>query len=666
MHRSSTIVLAGVLAFAGVAGAQQGKFLDLVVTTNDGDSIVEPGESALICLYVNMTPNVGEGIAAFGAAVFDTVNVQNGETGQITDYGCLNPLDLCSPNDQTTSDGVNLFGTSVGQVLFGQYNDDDPIGVYQFRWETNDYSQRVVKYTTITSMMAFWEDEFTSVDVRDVIEADVAFCVGSCSPFDGPDELNGLPHDGGGGGVVFGTDLAGVPQAEGIGQTQETITIQCGYSDNFMTAAIPGATPNGSYIEYSALQEIIGGPLEEILSTRILYDNDVLNFYFDAAPVTPAAESVVGELQGVVVLASTCNECNFANDAMFKVPGAEIAMASPYEVDGSDGVARFEFAEPVEMFAFDGQSAVVDAVEIRAIGIDPAPSMTHVQHNMSNLEFLKIRSETIGMFGNQHRSLDGAWMRGDSGGDLVISNIGSSGEDGVALDDIPSESIAITYSELEPVGMAGDQFFDVDVSWGQTTFRTEIVSLSLVGLTPSERIMTPKMGAIAPEDGLVEVQLLAAGNAVATLVGPVNDPPAIVAQGLEVPTLTADKSSPKLLLKCAGGSFFQAFDADGNLLGTIDEIVYSVSPQDGQAEAILGARLRGRLLDELRIHDEVVIPLSACFADCDGNGVLNILDFVCYQGLFVGGDPAADCDGNGVLNILDFVCFQGEFTAGCG
>ena len=54
-----------------------------------------------------------------------------------------------------------------------------------------------------------------------------------------------------------------------------------------------------------------------------------------------------------------------------------------------------------------------------------------------------------------------------------------------------------------------------------------------------------------------------------------------------------------------------------------------------------------------------------CFADCDNNGQLNILDFVCYQGLFQAGDMAADCDDNGQLNILDFVCFQGAFQAGC-
>ena len=51
--------------------------------------------------------------------------------------------------------------------------------------------------------------------------------------------------------------------------------------------------------------------------------------------------------------------------------------------------------------------------------------------------------------------------------------------------------------------------------------------------------------------------------------------------------------------------------------------------------------------------------------DCNGDGLLNILDFVCFQGAFQAGDPLADCDHNGVLNILDFVCFQQAFVAAC-
>jgi hypothetical protein len=54
-----------------------------------------------------------------------------------------------------------------------------------------------------------------------------------------------------------------------------------------------------------------------------------------------------------------------------------------------------------------------------------------------------------------------------------------------------------------------------------------------------------------------------------------------------------------------------------------------------------------------------------CYADCNGDGVLNILDFVCFQGRFQQGDLGADCDQDCELAILDFVCFQGAFQAGC-
>jgi len=54
-----------------------------------------------------------------------------------------------------------------------------------------------------------------------------------------------------------------------------------------------------------------------------------------------------------------------------------------------------------------------------------------------------------------------------------------------------------------------------------------------------------------------------------------------------------------------------------------------------------------------------------CYADCNDDGELNILDFVCFQALFAAGDLEADCNGDGVLNVLDFVCFQAEFAAGC-
>jgi len=67
------------------------------------------------------------------------------------------------------------------------------------------------------------------------------------------------------------------------------------------------------------------------------------------------------------------------------------------------------------------------------------------------------------------------------------------------------------------------------------------------------------------------------------------------------------------------------------------------------------------------IFDQITIePAGGCEADLNGDGVLNILDFVAFQNAFTSGDPVADCDANGALNILDFVCYQNLFSAGCG
>ena len=65
-------------------------------------------------------------------------------------------------------------------------------------------------------------------------------------------------------------------------------------------------------------------------------------------------------------------------------------------------------------------------------------------------------------------------------------------------------------------------------------------------------------------------------------------------------------------------------------------------------------------------------PLSSCYADCDqstGVGVLDIIDFLCFQDSFVSGTAyACDCDtstGPLVCDIIDFLCFQNAFAMGC-
>lgn len=64
--------------------------------------------------------------------------------------------------------------------------------------------------------------------------------------------------------------------------------------------------------------------------------------------------------------------------------------------------------------------------------------------------------------------------------------------------------------------------------------------------------------------------------------------------------------------------------------------------------------------------DGVPDACAGCPADVNGDGMLNVLDFVAFQSAFTKGLDAADCDGNGSLDVLDFICYQGLFQAGCG
>lgn len=63
--------------------------------------------------------------------------------------------------------------------------------------------------------------------------------------------------------------------------------------------------------------------------------------------------------------------------------------------------------------------------------------------------------------------------------------------------------------------------------------------------------------------------------------------------------------------------------------------------------------------------DNIRFSMNPCEADVNGDGAVNILDFVAFQAAFVAGDMSADCTGDGSLDVLDFVCFQALVAMGC-
>jgi uncharacterized membrane protein len=56
---------------------------------------------------------------------------------------------------------------------------------------------------------------------------------------------------------------------------------------------------------------------------------------------------------------------------------------------------------------------------------------------------------------------------------------------------------------------------------------------------------------------------------------------------------------------------------------------------------------------------------AACRVDFNGDGSVNVQDFLAFLASFAGTDPRADFTGDGQINVSDFLAFLAAFAAGC-
>jgi len=136
---------------------------------------------------------------------------------------------------------------------------------------------------------------------------------------------------------------------------------------------------------------------------------------------------------------------------------------------------------------------------------------------------------------------------------------------------------------------------------------------------------------------------------------------------LDIIVANGDNDTPQVLLNDGSGVFTD--ETAAAIPGGMNIDAWTVSAGDvlgdgdGADDVYFGVRAGNPPVDRLLINQGV--EDVDCFADCNDDGNLNILDFTCYQGLFASGAAEADCNGDGNLNILDFTCFQAAFSAGC-
>lgn len=131
------------------------------------------------------------------------------------------------------------------------------------------------------------------------------------------------------------------------------------------------------------------------------------------------------------------------------------------------------------------------------------------------------------------------------------------------------------------------------------------------------------------------------------------------------------------------GDYSCGIDPDGAVATSTGEIVLGIvdtwdallaypASGDGTRSVTQNVLLTDGIQADQPIRDALfknatawLLDQTICRADCDVNGVLNVVDFVCFQQAWTNQAPLGDCDGSGTHDILDFVCYQLLFSAGC-
>lgn len=157
---------AALLGFCSIAGAQINGTATWLwdVSTQNGDTIVEPGETAMISLSIDMDPDVdwpNGTVLGLGGALFDTLGGVNADKGGILTWELAFPFsEIIGDGDTTTTDGTSLFNTFVIQTLENDvFSPADPITVLIFEWDPRHVGSYSVQYATDSSFVSIITNE---------------------------------------------------------------------------------------------------------------------------------------------------------------------------------------------------------------------------------------------------------------------------------------------------------------------------------------------------------------------------------------------------------------------------------------------------------------------------------------------------------------------------
>ena len=149
--RSALIAIVSLPSFA--LGQPQGEGTWIwEVETQDGDAIVEPGETATVSLWLDMDPSVGEHlpdgfkVGGFASGVVSVIGGGNADKGQVLGWE-LNPI-LNEFGLEGTTDGVSIFDVQLVQFPKGA-DLSDPIFLMSYEWGPLEFAPYEATYSLL-------------------------------------------------------------------------------------------------------------------------------------------------------------------------------------------------------------------------------------------------------------------------------------------------------------------------------------------------------------------------------------------------------------------------------------------------------------------------------------------------------------------------------------
>ena len=285
----------------------------------------------------------------------------------------------------------------------------------------------------------------------------VGVALASCTAVAQPLSAFGLPHEPLGQVVLrpSGDELI----VSNIGSSgQDGVSIDLGEAEFHVVMFEPPpltSLPDGAFLETTVRGVVDGEPDQFVWSIRSTARGGDSFLSFDATRVRPAALRLEARLGGQTVSEVRITDFDPRLE-LVEIRRLEGCIIDPFWPMPPECWAIVAFPQPTEFVLLGGGLVLADEVIVATVGQQAVVgTLSATEMRGADYRQITLTDEALGQFDFEHRALGDVRLRA-RGGQLTVSNIGSSGQDGVRIswfeDTGPTEGFLAELVPLELVG----------------------------------------------------------------------------------------------------------------------------------------------------------------------------------------------------------------------